>query len=71
MEMLKTADKDFRDAQTISESMQSDNQKQRMERWKILKDTQEQIFSIQQDVTVNKAQTQDEAYKKWDKYIPQ
>jgi len=69
--MLKTADKDFRDAQTISESMQSDNQKQRMERWKILKDTQEQIFSIQQDVTVNKAQTQDEAYKKWDKYIPQ
>jgi hypothetical protein len=68
-EILKINDEDFRNAMTISDSMQTDNQKQQIERWKILKDTQEQIFSIQQDVTQNKAQTQDEAYKKWDQYI--
>jgi hypothetical protein len=67
--MMKMQDEEFRKAQAIAESMQSDNQKQQVERWKILQDTQTQIFSIQQDVTANKAQTQDPAYKKWDKYI--
>jgi hypothetical protein len=58
-------------ALSIEEPMQSDNQKQQVERWKILKDTQDQKFSIQQDVTISKAQNQYEAYKKWDKYIRQ
>lgn len=39
------------------------------ERWKILQDTQTRIFAIQQDISVNKSQTQDRAYKKWDEYI--
>ena len=60
---------DFQNAQTIATQIQSDAQKQQMERWKILQDTQTKIFEIQQDVTANKAQTQDKAYKKWDEYI--
>jgi len=40
-----------------------------MERWKIQQDQQTKIFETQQDVTQNKAQTQDKAYKKWDEYI--
>lgn len=60
---------DFNNAQTIATQMQADAQKQQMERWKILQDTQTKIFEIQQDVTANKAQTQDKAFKKWDEYI--
>ena len=67
--MMQMQNNDFQNAQTVATQMQSDNQKQQMERWKILQDTQTQIFSIQQDVTANKAQTQDKAYKKWDEYI--
>jgi hypothetical protein len=44
-------------------------QKTQMARWKILQDTLTQIYRIQQEVTANKAQTQDAAYKKWDQYI--
>jgi hypothetical protein len=68
-EMLEMQNEDFRKAAAIAESMRSDNQKQQVERWKILKDTQEQIFSIQQEITRNKAQTIDPAYNKWDEYI--
>lgn len=60
---------DTANAQSIMSQMQADNQKQQMERWKILQDTQTKIFEIQQDVTANKAQTQDKAYKRWDEYI--
>jgi hypothetical protein len=31
--------------------------------------TEQQVFEIQQDVTVNKARTQDKMYNKWDEYI--
>lgn len=56
---------------TQEAQIQSDNQKQQMERWKILEETQTKIFEIQQDVTANQAKTQDKAYKKWDEYIRQ
>ena len=49
----------FQNAQTIYTQIQADNQKQAMQRWKILQDTQTKIFEIQQDVTTNKAKTQD------------
>lgn len=62
---------DFQNAQTITTQMEAENQKQQMERWKILQDTQTKIFEIQQDVTTYKAQMQDKAYKKWDEYIRQ
>jgi hypothetical protein len=55
--------------QTIQKQMEDDNSKQQMDRWKILQDTQTKIFEIQQDVTINKAKTQDKMYNKWDEYI--
>ena len=69
MAAAQMAANDFQNAQTIATQIQADAQKQQMERWKILQDTQTKIFEIQQDVTANKAQTQDKAYKKWDEYI--
>ncbi|HXE72242.1 MAG TPA: hypothetical protein VNO81_06240 [Candidatus Nitrosotenuis sp.] len=60
---------DFQQAQTIQTQIAADAQKQQMERWKILQDTQTKIFEIQQDVTVNKAKTQDKMFQKWDDYI--
>ena len=60
---------DYQNAMTIAIQMQADAQKQQMERWKILQDTQTKIFEIQQDVTVNKAKTQDKLFNKWDEYI--
>jgi hypothetical protein len=60
---------DFQQAQTIQTQIMADAQKQQMERWKILQDTQTKIFEIQQDVTVNKAKTQDKMFDKWDDYI--
>jgi hypothetical protein len=53
----------------INAQRSAEDQKQQMERWKILQDTQTEVFKIQQDVTMNKAQTQDKAYKKWDEYV--
>jgi hypothetical protein len=38
-------------------------------RAQVLMDTQTEIFEILQDVTSNKAKTQDRSYKNWDKYI--
>lgn len=60
---------DYQQAQTIQTQIGADAQKQQMERWKILQDTQTKIFEIQQDVTVNKAKTQDKMFNKWDDYI--
>jgi len=60
---------DYQNAMTIAIQMQADAQKQQMARWKILQDTQTKIFEIQQDVTVNKAKTQDKMFNKWDEYI--
>jgi len=60
---------DYQNAMTIAIQMQANAQKQQMERWKILQDTQTKIFEIQQDVTVNQAKTQDKLFNKWDEYI--
>ncbi len=60
---------DLQNAQSIYVSMQADAQKSQMNRWKILQDTQTKIFEIQQDVTVNRARTQDKMFGKWDEYI--
>jgi hypothetical protein len=60
---------DWQNAQTIAAQMAAENQKQQMERWKIATDTQTKIFEYQQEATVNRAQTQDKTFKKWDEYI--
>jgi hypothetical protein len=60
---------DYQQAQTVQTEMMADNQKQQMRRWQIQQDTQTKIFEIQQDVTVNKAKTQDKMFQKWDEYV--
>jgi hypothetical protein len=60
---------DYQQAQTIQTTSAMEAQKQQMERWKIMQDTQTKIFEIQQEVTVNRAKTQDKMFNKWDDYI--
>lgn len=60
---------DNADASTILTQMAAGNQKGQMDRWKLQQDTQAKIFEVMQDITRNKATTQDKAYKKWDEYI--
>jgi len=67
--MTQMVNSDYQQAQTVGTQMMSDNQKQQMRRWQIMQDTQTKIFEIQQDVTVNKAKTQDKMFNKWDQYI--
>jgi hypothetical protein len=55
--------------QTIQDQMLQDAQRQQAQRWKILQETQKKIFEIQQDITVNRARTQDRQFKRWDEYI--
>ena len=62
---------DINNAMTVRQQMMADSQKQAMRRWQIMQDTQTKIFEIQQDVTVNKAKTQDKMFQKWDQYIRQ
>ena len=69
MAMAQLVNSDVQQAQTIATQMMADNQKQQMRRWQIMQDTQTKIFEIQQDVTVNKAKTQDKMFNKWDQYI--
>ena len=59
----------FQNSQTIYSQINADNQKQAMSRWKIQQDTQTKIFEIQQDVTANKAKTQDKCFQQWDQYV--
>jgi hypothetical protein len=60
---------DYQQAQTIQATTAMEAQKQQMERWRIMQDTQTKIFEIQQEVTVNRAKTQDKMFNKWDDYI--
>ncbi len=66
MQMMAT---DYQNAQTIYASIDAQAQKSAMERWKIASDTQTKIFEIQQEVTVNRAKTQDKMFNKWCDYI--
>lgn len=68
---LELAERARTGVDTTQLQMAVDQQRQQMERWKIMQDTQTKIFEIQQDVTVNKARTQDKAWQKWDEYIRQ
>ena len=67
--MTQMIQSDYQQAQTIGTQMMADSQKNQMRRWQIMQDTQTKIFEIQQDVTVNKAKTQDKMFNKWDEYI--
>ena len=67
--MFSMSVNDQQNAMTIYTQTMAETQKSQMRRWQILEDTQTKIFEIQQDVTVNKAKTQDKLFNKWDEYI--
>jgi hypothetical protein len=56
-------------AQEIEKQMQSDMEKGQADRQKVLSDLQTKTFEIQQDVTTNKSQSADKAYKSMDNSI--
>ncbi|MBM3461143.1 MAG: hypothetical protein FJX76_03480 [Armatimonadetes bacterium] len=60
---------DYQNALTIGAQMQASAQKSQMERWKIMQDVQTKVFEMQQEVTVNRAKTQDKLFNKWDDYV--
>jgi hypothetical protein len=68
---LELAERARTGVDTVQLQVAIDAQKQQMERWKIQQTTQTSIFEIMQDVTVNKARTQDRAWQKLDEFIRQ
>ncbi len=55
--------------QSILTPLCAELQRQQLERWRILQDTQTRIYEIQQEVTGNRARTQDRAFDALDAYI--
>jgi TIR domain-containing protein len=70
---LAAVDKqDYRSALSLlSSRFQAEAQKEQMQRWQVLQDTQAKIFDVLQSATLNKARRNQESYKKWDEYIRQ
>ena len=60
---------EMQNSQTILTQTAANAQKQRAERWKIMQETQTKIFEITQDITANKARTQDKMFQQWNAYI--
>ena len=50
-------------------SMAAESEKAEWNKWKIIQDTQNKIYEIQQGVAVDQAKTQDKMFQKWDEYI--
>lgn len=50
-------------------SMASESEKSEWNKWKMIQDTQNKIYEIQQGVAVDQAKTQDKMFNKWDEYI--
>lgn len=58
-----------RKVQALAAQLSADTQRQAMERWKILRDTQEMILALQSDVSAKTVLAGNEAFRKWDRYI--
>jgi len=54
---------------TLASQIAADSQRQQMERWKVMQETQTKMFEIQQDVTANKANTSNKAENLFGGYI--
>ena len=50
-------------------AMQAESEKAEWNKWKLIQDTQNKIYEIQQGVAVDQAKTQDKMFNKWDEYI--
>jgi hypothetical protein len=60
---------DYNQAQTIQQTMQQNNQQTHQQLQQQQSNTQTSVFQIQQDVTSNKAKTQDKSFQNWDQTI--
>ncbi len=58
----------LRDEQTFL-TMAAQKIKHQWETWKIFQDAQTEIYKIQQEVTLQRAKSQDKMFNKWDDYI--
>jgi hypothetical protein len=56
-------------AQSIQQQMEQQNQIDQMNKWKIQNDLQTQTIQTPQDITVNKAKTQDKVFQTYDQYL--
>jgi hypothetical protein len=65
--LLLEQNEDYQAAQVVPDErlLDEDERKKQLERWKILQDTQDAIFSMRRDTV----EPSSDAYKKWDKYI--
>jgi hypothetical protein len=69
MTMAQMSQTDSLQSEQTAMQMAAEKQKHEWTKWKILQDTQTKIYEIQQDVTLNRAKTQDKMFNKWDEYI--
>jgi len=65
-QMLNSASIKAEEAQL---AMASESEKSEWNKWKMIQDTQNKIYEIQQGVAVDQAKTQDKMFNKWDEYI--
>ena len=69
--MLQFQNNDQIKAEETLLAMQAESEKAEWNKWKIIQDTQNKIYEIQQTVAVDQAKTQDKMFNKWDEYIKQ
>jgi hypothetical protein len=69
MTMAQMQQTDQLQTEQTAMQMAAERQKAEWTKWKVLQDTQTKMYEIQQDVTLNRAKTQDKMYNKWDEYI--
>ena len=63
----KTTDR--RIVESIADQIREDARKAEAERWRIIKETQTDLYEIEQDVVVTKARKQDDAFRKWEEFV--
>ncbi len=68
-DLLERALSDQTSADALSRRIAEDAHKQQVERWRILKETQDKISQIQTEINSGQAAPRDEMYKKWAEYI--
>jgi hypothetical protein len=67
--IVAAENEDYRTALHILTQTETDRQKQTMQQWQILRDTQIKLFAVMKDVTIKGARSSDDAFKSFDDYI--
>lgn len=68
-DLLATSLNDPTAAAALAHHLAQDCEKQQVERWRILKETQEKIIQIQSQVTSGQTTSQEKMFKKWSEYL--